>query len=75
MNRKAAPYYLNGEKFVILAEIPSSQADRFTHWTSTSRTIGLSSNQSKGIEMASYDDYEFWFEQHYLAEQDIDQLL
>ena len=75
MNRKAAPYYLNGEKFVILAEIPTSQVGRFTNWTTTHTLVRLSSHKAKGIEMASYDDYEFWFEQHYLAEQDIDQLI
>jgi hypothetical protein len=73
MNRKATPYYLNGEKFVILSEIPSAQVNRFTHWT-LSHT-GPDAKKASGLEMAKYDDYEFWFEQHYLAEQDIDQLI
>ena len=75
MNRKAAPYYLNGEKFVILSEIPSSQANRFTHWTTHHTFTGLDSPKSVGVEMVAYDDYEFWFEQHYLTEQDFNQLI
>jgi hypothetical protein len=72
MNRKASPYYLNGEKFVILSEIPVAQLDRFTEWTTHSTATP---SQQQGIELVKYDDYEYWFELYYLAEQDIDQLL
>ena len=72
MNRKASPYYVNGEKFVVLSEIPVAQQDRFTEWTthSTATVPGYSK-----ADLARYEDYEYWFELHYLAEKDIDQLL
>lgn len=75
MNRKAAPYYLNGQKFVILADLPSSQVDRFAQWITTHTLKGSGNKRNGGVEMAAYEDYDFWFEQHYLTEQDIDLFL
>lgn len=72
MNRKASPYYLNGEKFVVMADIPVAQLDRFSQWRSHTSTRPP---RFQGMELARYEDYEYWFELHYLAEKDIDHLL
>ncbi len=76
MKEKVQPRYFDGIKFLRLSDLPPQQAMLFAGWTSNALSSGLPSDLSQEkADIVRYEDYDFWFDYHYLTEKDMDELL
>ncbi|MBV6647652.1 MAG: hypothetical protein KI790_19495 [Cyclobacteriaceae bacterium] len=74
MDHKAAPRYSDGIKFLLMSDIPTEQVGMFSSWVSTDSFIQIPNNQevAESRELIEYEVYDYWFQNHFLVDQDMD---
>lgn len=76
MESKATPCYFEGIKYIPMSDLPIDQVRLFTGWVSTDSFVNQAESSKIGnTDLIKYEDYEYWFDNHYLAEKDWDQML
>jgi len=76
MIRKAAPRYFDGQKYVVLSDLPNAQEQMFVDWVSKASYLPDPAHFKENIsELVKYEDYEYWYNQYYLTEKDLDSYL
>ena len=76
MGIKATPHYFEGIKFISLSDLPVEQVRMFSGWVSTASFVNRDQSARIGTQdLVKYEEYEYWFDNHYLAEKDWDQIL
>ncbi len=76
MDKKVQPRYFDGFKFLRLSDLPANQASMFQGWVSGTAGLSLPSEiKAEKEDIVQYDDYDFWFDYHYLTEKDLDELI
>jgi len=74
MNRKVSPRYFDGQKYVVMSDLPIGQEQMFSNWVATSSYLPDPARASENFsELVKYEDYEYWFDQYFLTEKDLDQ--
>jgi len=75
MNRKVQPRFFDGFKFLRLSDLPANQASLFQGWVQPASKATISDLGGEQGDIIQYEDYDFWFDYHYLTEKDLDELL
>ena len=76
MKEKVQPRYFDGFKFVRISDLPAHQAMLFSGWTLQTGDLKVPVDFSADKkDIVSYEDYDFWFDYHYLPEKDMDEQL
>lgn len=77
MDRKALPRYFEGFKFLRLSDLPENQLSMFSSWTDVqiAKNIPSSFQVEEEADIVKYEDYDFWFDYHYLTLQNMDELI
>ncbi|MFY0607533.1 MAG: hypothetical protein JXR10_12525 [Cyclobacteriaceae bacterium] len=73
MNRKAIPIFYEGNKILRISDLPSSQFVLFSGWLTPSHFLTL--GETTDYDCVSYDDYEHWYQYHYITEKEADNIL
>lgn len=68
---KAPPIFFEGTKLVRASDLPSPQSGLFAIWA---RTVNSPSSLRDG-DMFRYEDYEYWYQNHYLTGQNLDNMI
>ena len=74
MNRKIQPRFIDGMKYIHLSDLPSTQISMFSGWVQTNREL-LSTAAEEMKDAIAYDDYDYWYDYHFLTTQNLDDLL
>ncbi len=76
MRTKISPCFFDGIKYISIDDLPIDQNMMFSDWVTTSSYLLTPSQNKMGEKgLVKYEDYEYWFQNHYLAEKDWDQIL
>ncbi|MEM9324986.1 MAG: hypothetical protein AAGA85_05000 [Bacteroidota bacterium] len=76
MKGKVQPRYFDGFKYLRLSDLPPQQATLFSGWTSLTAHSQVPKDVfSEKQDIVRYEDYDFWFDYHYLTDKDMDELL
>ncbi len=76
MDRKVQPRFYDGFKFLRKSDLPAQQASLFEGWVGHKTADAIPADIRRSQEdIIQYDDYDFWFDYHYLVEKDLDELL
>jgi hypothetical protein len=76
METKLSPRFFEGVKYISLYDLPHDQVNMFSEWVSTSGYVNQQTSSRIGSnDLVHYEDYEYWFNNHYLTEKDWDQIL
>lgn len=73
---KISPNFFDGVKYISLYDLPNEQVQLFSEWVSTSSFVNPTESHKIGSpDLVHYEDYEYWFDHHYLVEKDRDHLI
>lgn len=73
MDRKVAPRYHDGQKYMVLSDLPFGQEQMFCDWVALSSFLPDPARATENFsELVRYEDYEYWFDQYFLTEKDMD---
>ena len=73
MNRKASPIFYEGNKILRISDLPTGQSSLFSGWLSPSNFLAF--GESNDYDCVKYDDYEYWYQHHYISEKDMDNII
>lgn len=73
MTYKASPIFHDGNKIVRLSDLPRSQSHLFSGWLQLSSYVVL--GEANDFDCVKYDEYEYWYQNHYMMELDLDEML
>lgn len=73
MTRKASPIYFEGHKIVRISDLPFAQASLFSGWVQPSSRLPLEKPGDQ--DCVRYEDYDYWYTNHFCAEQNLDEML
>ncbi len=68
MNRKATPIFYEGLKILRISDLPYNQSGLFSDWISTSDYLSIDNDP----DCVSYDDYEYWYLNHFFTQKELD---
>jgi hypothetical protein len=72
MERKVAPRFLDGKKYLELNTLPQEQQSMFSGWVSTDSIITDTVDSST---LVPYSEYEYWYSIHFSTSKDLDHLI
>jgi len=70
MTRKAAPIFYEGNKIVRISDLPSGQSTLFSGWIRPSDFVTL--GERNDYDCVKYEEYEFWYQHHFMTQRDLD---
>jgi hypothetical protein len=70
MHRKASPIFHNGLKILRLSDLSYDQSHLFSAWIKPAYFITLGDHNDH--DCVSYENYEYWYQNHYVTEKDMD---
>lgn len=73
MTHKASPIYYEGHKVVRISDLPFTQASLFSGWTTLAHFISLT--EKTDLDCVKYEDYEYWYQNYFVGEQDLNELI
>lgn len=73
MTYKASPIFFDGNKIVRLSDLSRTQSHLFSGWIRSSSYVVL--GEENDFDCVKYEDYEYWYHNHFLAEKDLSELL
>lgn len=73
MTHKASPIFYEGTKIVRLSDLPGNQAHLFSGWIHLSSYITL--GERNDYDCVRYEDYEYWYQNHFMTEIDLDEMI
>ena len=73
MTHKASPIFFDGNKIVRLSDLPLNQAHLFSGWITRSSYIRL--GEKNDYDCVSYDQYEYWYQNHFHTETELNELI
>lgn len=73
MTRKATPIFYEGTKIVRISDLPFSQSTLFSGWLSSANYVIL--GETNDYDCVKYEDYEYWYQNHFMTEKDLDSWL
>lgn len=76
MESKVQPRFFDGIKFLRCSDLPSNQAIMFNAWVTLDQLNTLNFDADKeSDDIIRYEEYDFWFDHHYLVSKDMDELI
>ncbi|XOV92634.1 MAG: hypothetical protein ACFHWX_20810 [Bacteroidota bacterium] len=72
-NHKASPVFYQGNKIIRISDLPQDQSHLFSGWLKPDALLQL--NESPDKDCVSYEDYEYWFQNYFIAEKDLNYLI
>ncbi|MEQ8581915.1 MAG: hypothetical protein RIC30_16765 [Marinoscillum sp.] len=73
MTRKASPIFFEGTKIVRLSDLPFAQSTLFSGWLQPVHFIIL--GERNDYDCVKYEDYEYWYQNYYVGEKDLDNII
>lgn len=73
MTHKASPIFYNGNKIVRLSDLPTMQAHLFSGWIQLSSYVVL--GERNDYDCVKYEDYEYWYQNYFMTEKNLDDLI
>ena len=73
MTRKAAPIFYEGHKIVRLSDLPFGQSTLFSGWIKPTNYVVL--GERNDYDCVKYEDYEYWYQNHFMTEKDLDNII
>ena len=73
MTRKVSAIFYEGTKMVRLSDLPHTQSHLFSGWIQLDSYIKL--GEKNEFDCVRYEDYEYWYQNHFLTEKDLDNFL
>lgn len=73
MTRKASPIFYEGQKIVRLSDLPFTQSTLFSGWITPAHFVLL--GERNDHDCVKYDDYEYWYQNHFVGERDFNELI
>lgn len=70
MIQMASPIFYEGSKIVRLSDLPQNQAHLFSGWVTKSSYVVL--GEKNDFDCVRYDEYEYWYQNHFVTEMDLD---
>lgn len=70
---KVSPIYYQGLKIIRVSDLPNEQAHLFSGWIKPELFVHLSDSQDH--DCVTYDDYEYWFQNYFVVEKDLNYLI
>lgn len=73
MTRKASPIFYEGSKIVRISDLPFAQSSLFSGWIQPSNFVILGDHND--FDCVKYEDYEYWYLNYFVTEQDMDEMI
>ncbi len=73
MARKASPIFYEGSKILRVSDLPFSQSTPFSGWLQPNDFVVL--GEHNDYDCVKYEDYEYWYQNYFIAEQDFDEMI
>lgn len=73
MHRKANPIFHDGLKILRISDLSSGQSSLFSGWITHDKYIIL--GEQNDYDCVKYEDYEYWYLNHYVTEKDLDYII
>lgn len=73
MIRKASPIFFEGNKILRISDLPFGQSTLFSGWLKPTDFVIL--GERNDFDCVKYEDYEYWYQNHFIAERDLDSVL
>lgn len=73
MTRKAIPVFYEGTKMVRISDLPETQSTLFSGWVNPSHFVILGGVPD--FDCVKYEDYEFWYQNYFVAQRDLDEMI
>ena len=74
MNQKVQPRFIDGAKYIHLSDLPETQVSMFRGWYTLPANIA-NEIKSESQDFIEYEEYDYWFDYHYLTIQNLDELI
>lgn len=71
--QKISPIYFQGHKIISVSDLPRDQYHLFSGWIRPDALLQIS--ESEELDYVPYDDYEYWFQNYFIAEKDLNYLI
>ena len=68
-----SPIYYMGDKIIRISDLPEDQSQLFSGWIKPDAYISL--EQFTDQDCVPYEDYEYWFQNYFIAEKDLNYLI
>ena len=73
ISHKVSPIYYQGNKIIRISDLPHDQSHLFSGWIKPDALVHL--NESTDEDCVHYEDYEYWFQNYFIAEKDLNYLI
>ncbi len=70
---KVSPIYYQGLKLIRISDLPEDQNHLFSGWIKPEALVQI--NESPDKDCVIYEDYEYWFQNYFIAEKDLNYLI
>ena len=72
-NHKVSPIYYEGNKIIRISDLPQDQSHLFSGWIRSDALVQLSETTVE--DCVQYEDYEYWFQNYFIADKDLNYLI
>ncbi len=72
-NHKVSPIYFQGNKIIRISDLPQDQSHLFSGWIKPDALVQLTDFSDD--DCVHYEDYEYWFQNYFIAEKDFNYLI
>lgn len=73
MTRKASPIFYEGNKIVRISDLPNGQSSLFSGWIQPSDFVLL--GERNDFDCVKYEEYEFWYQNYFMTEKNLDNII
>ncbi len=73
LNHMVSPIYYSGDKIIRISDLPADQSHLFSGWIKPEAYLSLEVFNDQ--DCVRYEDYEYWFQNYFIAEKDLNYLI